>query len=143
METEQPIGLTKAVGFEIGVSKAIPIAQEKVWDFMFSEEGAAIWLGHTNWSEFEVNKTYQTTDGIEGVIRVFKPMSHIRLTWKHPEWEAFSTLQVRVMAARDKTRISFHQEKLISAEQRTAMKEYWERVMKALECQLIPSPKQD
>lgn len=136
MQTERLIGQTKAVGFEIGVSKTIAVSQQEAWDFLFSEEGAAIWLGETNWSEFEENKTYRTTDGIEGLIKVFKPMSHIRLTWKLPDWKNFSTVQVRVIGTKKKTRISFHQEKLTGPEQRMEIKKRWDDVMTILERKL-------
>lgn len=138
IQTERLVGQTKDVGFEIGVSKTVPVSKEQAWDFLFSEEGSAIWLGETNWSDFEVNKTYRTTDGIEGLIRVFKPMSHIRLTWKLHDWDNFSTLQIRVMDAKGKARISFHQEKLAGPEQRTEMKNYWDGVMALIIDQLNP-----
>lgn len=137
MQTKRLIGQTQDVGFEIGVSKTIAVSQEEAWNFLFSEEGAAIWLGETNWSDFEENKTYRTTEGTEGLIKVFKPMSHIRLTWKLPEWENFSTVQLRVMKVKDKARISFHQEKLLGLEQRTEMKNHWDEVIAVIERELV------
>lgn len=136
MQTERLIGQTKTVGFEIGVSKTIAVSHEEAWNFLFSEDGAVIWLGETNWNEFEENKTYRTTDGTEGMIKVFKPMSHIRLTWKLPDWENFSTVQIRVMKAKDKARISFHQEKLTGPDQRSEMKNHWDQVIAAIEREL-------
>ncbi len=132
---ERPIGQTKDVGFQFGLRKTFPIPFEQVWDFLFSEDGLKIWLGELQ-SIFEINKPYHTKDGVEGKVRVFRPYSHIRLNWKKKHWENLSTLQVRVMGNPKKATISFHQEKLLNSEQRTEMKEYWNKVMLKLSDEL-------
>ena len=44
---------------------------------MFSEQGIKIWLGELE-NELEIDKHFKKKEGVEGVVRVFKPFSHIR-----------------------------------------------------------------
>ncbi len=83
-----------------------------------------IWLGNLK-SELELKKEFETQNGIKGLIRVFKPNSHIRLNWKPKTWKNMSTVQIRVIGNENKTTIAIHQEKLLNSEQRNKMKEYW------------------
>jgi uncharacterized protein YndB with AHSA1/START domain len=125
---EKQIGRTKDVGFQFGIRKTFAVSIEKVWDFLFSEKGLKIWLGNLN-NELEIEKEYETENGITGFVRVFKPNSHIRLNWKPKNWKNTSTIQIRVIGNQEKTTIAFHQEKLLNSEQRDEMKEYWNKVM--------------
>lgn len=129
---EKPVGLTKDVGWQFGLSKKFPYSQEYLWDFMFSEKGLKIWLGEIK-EELEIKKSYKTKDGIEGLIRVFTPYSHIRMNWKKKNWENISTVQVRVIGNHEKATISFHQEKLLDNNQREEMKLYWNKKMTEIE----------
>ena len=121
---ENQVGKTKDVGFQFGIRKTIPVSTEKVWDFLFSESGLKIWLGNLK-SDLELKKGFETLNGIKGLVRVFKPNSHIRLNWKPKNWENMSTVQMRVMRNESKTTIAIHQEKLLNLERRNEMKEYW------------------
>ncbi len=122
------IGKTKDVGFQFGIRKTIPVSTEKVWDFLFSENGLKIWLGKLN-TELELKKEFETENGISGLVRVFKPNSHIRLNWNPKTWENISTVQIRVIGNENKTTIAIHQEKLLNSEQRNEMKEYWTQII--------------
>ncbi len=62
---ENQVGKTKDVGFQYGIRKTIPVSNEKVWDFLLSENGLSIW--------------FETQNGTTGLVRVFSPNSHIRL----------------------------------------------------------------
>ncbi len=123
------VGKTKDVGFQFGLQKTFAVSQKQVWDFMFSGKGLKIWLGELE-TDFEPKESCRTKDGIEGFVRVFKPNSHIRMNWKKGDWENMSTVQVRVIGkGKNKTTISFHQEKLTDSKQRVEMKEYWNEKM--------------
>jgi uncharacterized protein YndB with AHSA1/START domain len=128
METTKVKGQTKDVGFEIGVRKTFPVTTDKTWDFLFSKNGINDWLGIVS-GELTLNTKYRTKDGTEGTVKVFKPSSHIRLTWKKKEWPNTSTVQIRVINAKKGTTISFHQEKLLDAIQRSEMKKHWEDIL--------------
>ena len=132
---ERPVGLTKDVGWQFGLRKTFPYPQEYLWDFMFSDKGLKIWLGEFK-SELEIKKAYKTKDGIEGLVRVFKPYSHVRMNWKRKNWDNTSIVQVRVIGNQEKATISFHQEKLSDNKQREEMKLYWNEKMKEIEDEL-------
>ncbi len=114
---EKQIGQTKVVGFQFGIRKTVPVSTEKVWDFLFSENGLKIWVGNLK-SELELKKEFETENGIKGFLRVFKPNSHIRLNWKPKTWENMSTVQIRVIGNENKTTIAIRQEKLLNSDQR-------------------------
>ena len=122
------VGKTKDVGFQFGIRKTFSVSTEKVWDFLFSENGLKIWLGKLK-NELEIEKEYETENGITGLVRVFKVNSHIRLNWKPKHWDNISTIQIRVVGNQEKTTIVIHQEKLLNFEQRMEMKEYWTKIM--------------
>ncbi len=120
----KPVGKTKDVGFQFGIQKIFQISAQNAWDFMFSNTGLKIWLGDLK-NSLELNKEYQTKDGIFGFVRVLKPYSHIRMNWRKKDWDNTSTLQVRVIGKDiSQSIIGFHQEKLKNSRQRIEMKAY-------------------
>lgn len=129
------IGQTKDVGFQFGLQKTFSVEFEKMWDFMFDGKGLEIWLGKLEY-DLAIDKNFQTKDGIEGFVRVFKHHSHIRINWKKKAWKNMSIVQVRVIKKDNKSLISFHQEKLIDAKQRDEMKSYWNIKMDEITDQL-------
>ena len=96
-----------------------------------------IWLGELE-DELEIEKSYKTKGGIEGLVRVFTPYSHSRMNWKKRNWKNISTVQVRVIGNQEKATISFHQEKLLDENQREEMKLYWNKKMTKIEDTLTP-----
>lgn len=133
--TQKQVGKTKDAGFQFGIRRTFDLSLEEAWDFLFSDKGLGIWLGEQSES-LNPGQKYHTTAGITGEVRVLKPYSHIRITWKQPDWTNTSTLQIRVINNAGKTTISIHQEKLAGADQRTVMSEYWNVVMDNLRKEL-------
>ena len=125
------VGKTKDVGFQFGIRKTIPVSNEKVWDFLFSENGLNVWLGELK-NELKLKNEFETKNGITGFVNVFKPNSHIRLNWKLKNWKNMSTVQVRVIGSENKSTIAIHQEKLLNQDQRNDMKEYWTKIIEKL-----------
>jgi uncharacterized protein YndB with AHSA1/START domain len=133
MEKDKIIGQTKDVGFQIGVRKTFNISTETAWDFLFSDKGLSTWLGKISIENFGLDKTYKTKEGIEGEVNTLKPYSHIRLSWKPKNWTNISAVQIRVINAKGKATISFHQDKLLDSKQRDEMKIYWDRIIAKIE----------
>lgn len=133
MKENKLVGLTKDVGWEIGVRKTMAVSANIAWDFLFSDNGIKSWLGEVKSEELRDGESYKTRNGTKGVVRIFKPYSHIRMTWKRKNWENTSTLQIRIIPLKDSATISFHQEKLADNEQREDMKQHWESVIKDIE----------
>ncbi|RMH65059.1 MAG: ATPase [Calditrichaeota bacterium] len=125
------LGETKYSGFQYGIRRTFHVPLEKAWDYMFSDEGLALWLGHPE-SPLAIRKHYKTREGTEGIVRIFKPRSHVRLSWKPTHWDNFSTVQLRFIGDDRKTTISIHQEKLSGPEQRVEMKRHWSAVMEKI-----------
>lgn len=129
MEKTKAVGQTKDAGFEIGVRKTFPVSASQAWAFLFSDEGLSTWLNGVKSAELDINQSYTTTEGIEVKPTIVKPNSHIRLTWRKKDWENTSTLQLRIIDAKGKATISFHQEKLLNSKQRAEMKAHWDAVI--------------
>lgn len=122
---ENAVGLTKDTGWQVGARRMYPVALEEAWQLVVSSEGTRIWLGEVtdpNWVE---GAGYELSDGTSGEIRIFKPNSHLRITYFPPGWPRSSTIQVRVISGGPKTQISFHQEHLSDAQARAERKEFF------------------
>lgn len=128
--TSRGTGHTKDAGWQIGVSKTVDHPIEHVWDFLTSTAGTRIWLGHGVTRLDETRRAYETADGTAGETRSFRREDRIRLTWRPPNWDHDSTVQVAVVpSGRAKTVIRFHQERLINAHEREQQRTHWRAVM--------------
>ena len=65
-------------------------------------------------------------------MRVYKPNSHLRLTWHPAGWPRPSTIQVRVIPSGEKTVISFHQEHMPGPEAREIRRTFFKNALDAL-----------
>ena len=137
MEKTKVVGQTRDAGFQIGVRKTVAVPAETVWNFLFSEAGLSIWLGKMSLENFELGKLFKTEEEIEGKLSVFKPNSHIRLTWTAKHWTNTSALQIRVIPSKEKATISFHQDKIIDGQQRDEMKKYWDKIIVKIENEIL------
>jgi uncharacterized protein YndB with AHSA1/START domain len=123
-------GMTSETGWQVGVRKTFPVSMDNAWNFLVSSEGTRLWLG----TGFDLipGKVFTTEEGIEGSIAVVKHLSHIRMTWKKPDWNSYSTFQVRVFQGNEGTMISFHQDRLSNEFQRAEMRHHWNDVLEAI-----------
>lgn len=124
-----PVGRTRDVGWETGVSKTVACPASTVWEVLTSEAGTDLWLGAGVRWPAEVGTSYELDDGTVGELRSFRPLDRIRLTWQPPDWDHESTVQVTVVAKGDRTRIGFHQERLADADERERQRAHWSAVM--------------
>lgn len=102
---DKKVGLAKDAGWQFGIRRTIPVSPEKIWDSLFSEKCASIWLRDAE-TEFSTIKTH----------------SHLRTKWKLSPWPNKANLQMRVIPLKDKTTIAFHIDRLKSEQQRNASK---------------------
>ena len=63
----------------------MPFNSSEIWDFLFSGNGEKLWL-----------------DDAEKEFSTFKNLSYIRTKWKLKSWTNEATLQMRVIANKDK-----------------------------------------
>jgi uncharacterized protein YndB with AHSA1/START domain len=131
--TERHVGHTRDAGWEIGVSRTVPFPMEEVWDFLTSPAGSAVWLGAGVARLDEPGAAYETEAGTAGQVRSFRPQDRVRLTWRPVDWDHDSTVQFTVTSvAGDRTRIVFHQERLVDGAERERQRTHWQGVLDAL-----------
>lgn len=129
---DRPVGLTRDTGYQIGVRRTLPIPLEAAWETVISPAGLAVWLGEPD-SPLRKGAQYRLADGTQGEVRVFKPGSHIRLTWQPEGWTRASTIQVRVIpTSGDRTVIAFHQEHLPDSAAREDRRAHFRAALDAL-----------
>jgi uncharacterized protein YndB with AHSA1/START domain len=126
------VGLTKDAGWEIGVSRTVHRSLDDVWALLASVAGQAIWLGPGADLDPVPGAAYDTTSGIVGEMRSWRPGDRIRLTWRPPTWDHDSTVQVAVTGGTDKTVVRFHQERMVSSAEREQQRTHWRVVMDRL-----------
>lgn len=126
------VGQTKDVGFIVGARRTFAVAPDDAWAALLSEAGIRLWLGDAADLRLEPGAPYHTGEGATGEVRVARAGSHLRLTWQPGGWPRASTIQVRVLASRDKTTIVFHQEHLPGPAEREQMLRRWHAVLDAL-----------
>ncbi|MFZ5911050.1 MAG: SRPBCC family protein [Chloroflexota bacterium] len=133
--TERRItGKTKHTGFQVGVRRTFPVSLEQAWQFLTSREGIEIWLGDVNDFHLVKGEAYHAKDGANGEVRVVNRHENIRITWQPGQWRLPSTIQVRLIpSGRDKTVVSFHQEKLPDATAREQMLIHWTSILDELQ----------
>lgn len=132
MSENASVGFTKDSGYHLSVQRTVNHPVSEVWKILISKRGMIVWLGTWKFDKWETGIEFITQEGTRGKIRVFKIFSHIRLTWRRKNWENDSILQIRTISVSGKTTISFHQEKLLSAQQREEMKLYWTQILEKL-----------
>jgi uncharacterized protein YndB with AHSA1/START domain len=129
------VGQTADGAFQVGVRRTLPMAHDDAWRLVTSAQGVRAWLGETSGFAWEKGAAYATPGGAAGQVRVFKPGSHLRMTWRPPGWARPSTIQVRVLPAGGRTTIAFHQERLPGAAEREERRRHFEAALDALQRQ--------
>lgn len=122
-----PTGLTEDAGWQAGVRRTFPVAQQQAWALLTSAEGQGLWLGGTL-PALEPGTAYALPDGTRGEVRAASDR-HLRLTWEAPGWAGESTLQLRARPAATGTTISFHHERLAGADERERALAHWTAVL--------------
>jgi len=120
-------GLTKDVGWELGVRRTVDAPVDEVWEYIVVD-GVATWLGDTTLG-LHKGDAYETVDGTRGEIRSRTDELRLRITWQPDDWDHDSTFQVTLTPAGGGTTIGLHHERLASEAERAQMLEHWTAVM--------------
>ncbi|PSK91764.1 uncharacterized protein YndB with AHSA1/START domain [Murinocardiopsis flavida] len=136
----RPPGLTKDAGFQIGVSRTLPLPSEAVWRFLTGPDGIALWLGRGAVLSRERGTAYRTDDGTNGEVRGFHEGTRIRLTHRPAGGGRETTIQVTMARAPSGTTIGFHQERMSGPAERERQRGHWRRVVADLENSMLPGP---
>ncbi len=130
------VGLTNSQGWETGIRRTFTIAPADAWETLFTQPVLGYWLDSNAGLPFEKSDTYTTSSGITIRVTSVTTGKVIRIKWQQaPDTDA-STLQIRVIPAREKTVIAFHHEWLKNEEERIKMNDYWKGVLDKIEAYL-------
>lgn len=131
------VGLTRDVGWEIGVSRSFPCTADDAWAVLTAGAGLAMWLGELDRLPEAKGEPYRTAAGTTGEIRSYRPGDRIRLTWQPAGRDRPATVQValseRATARGPSTTVRFHAEHLADAEERESLRGHWTEVLDALD----------
>jgi uncharacterized protein YndB with AHSA1/START domain len=130
-----PTGLTRDAGWQIGVSRTLPVPLDAAWDFLISPDGLRLWLGEVG-DPLAKGADYATEDGTTGEVRSLHPRDRVRLTWKPPGRELPATVQVTVRPGRRGTTVNFHTERLASESERERFRGRWREALDRIEARL-------
>jgi len=127
-----PVGLTKDVGWNVGVSRTLPHDPDHVWATLVSPDGLAVWLGEGAQLGEARGDAWSAGDGTTGELRSLRPGDRVRLTWRPPGRATDTTVQVAIRAAAGGTSVRFHHERLADAGEREAMRTRWKAALDGL-----------
>lgn len=133
---EAPVGKTKDAGWQIGVSRTMPVDVEAAWEYLTSSRGLAVWLGDGVHSPLEKGDEYETANGTRGEVRSVRPRDRIRITWQPPGRSDHATVQIALRPAASGCTFRFHTERLYDNEERELMREHWKTIAGAIEVDL-------
>ena len=101
-----PVGKTKDAGWQIGVSRTVPLPLAAAWARV---DDPVAWLG-------------EAPDD----VRSHHPLDRVRVGWHG------TIVQVAVRATATGTMVRFHQERLTDAEERERQRAHWASVLERL-----------
>lgn len=130
-------GLTKGLGWEIGVARVLPADPATLWELLTSGPGTAVWLGEGIELPHQAGRSFGSPGGTYGEVRSFRPMDQVRLTWQPCGWGHESTLHMALSPTADGTTVRFHQDGLAGPQEREVQRYHWKAVLDRLE-QLLP-----
>lgn len=111
-------------------SKTMPISQKKMWNFMKSQEGLAVWLKPMGKFDLVKGANFEVEGGVYGELRTFKAPERMRFKWQDIEWDKHSFLHFYIAPRpKDQCVLIFTHENLPSARDRIKMKEHWVTVL--------------
>lgn len=130
--TTRPTGLTKDAGWQVGVSRTLPVDFDTAWEYLLSPAGLSLWLGDGLAGPLEKGRTYETIEGTTGEIRSLRPGDRVRLTWRPPGRQQEAIVQLVLRPAVTGCSVRFHSERLDSENEREAMRSHWRTILDQL-----------
>jgi uncharacterized protein YndB with AHSA1/START domain len=134
--TERPVGKTKDVGWQIGVSRTILVDFDTAWRYLTSPAGLSTWLGEGIETPLAKGQIYKTNDGTTGQVRSVRLRDRIRLTWQPSNRPDDATVQIALTPAATGCTFRFHTERLCDADERERMRRHWLQVANTIESEL-------
>ncbi|WP_374074509.1 SRPBCC domain-containing protein [Bdellovibrio bacteriovorus] len=115
--------------YSITVTRTIHIDHKKLWKFMASPEGIAMWLRPMSKFKLQIKHPYETDAGVFGEIRTMLANRRIRFTWQEGDWDRSTTVQMFLVPRKNgSTILCFMHEKLRDGRLREPLREYWSEI---------------
>lgn len=112
--------------WSLTASKTFEGDYKKLWDFIFSSEGLALWLQPLDEVELTPKQTFENHLGAFGEVRTMTKYRSLRMTWKDPEWRKHSVLQVWCVPRPNGKAIAvFTQDSLPTARVQEELRKHW------------------
>jgi uncharacterized protein YndB with AHSA1/START domain len=134
--SERPTGRTRDAGWQIGVSRTLPVDLDTAWGYLVSDAGVRRWLGTGVDTPLTPGVRYRTDEGTTGEVRSRRERNRIRLTWHPPERGDHATVQIALTPSAGGCTVRFHTERLHDADERERMRRHWRDVIAAIELDL-------
>ena len=106
----------------VSVSRTVAAPVEEVWDYLIGR-GLDVWLGDTVLGN--KGESYETADGVRGVVRSFHALETIRVSWQRPDDAHESSVQVAIAPAHPGTTVTFSHERLADADDQRRLHSHW------------------
>lgn len=126
------VGKTKDAGWQVGVSRTVPVKRSKVWAFLLGP-GLPLWLGVDRLGS--VGSRYQS-DRAVGEVRSLTENVRVRVTHRPADGSTETTVQVGLREAKRGTTIVFHQERMTGPQERERAREHWKTVAEKIAASL-------
>jgi hypothetical protein len=139
MDRDQPYDATPESGYKLTLQRNFIIAARELWNLLFSKHGLAIWLGTSQLEKWETGISFETEEGLQGQVRVFKIYSHIRLKWKPDAWNTPGILQIRLTGNGEVTTLVIDHGEIENKDQQDQMYRHWGDVLDEISCTLLGS----
>lgn len=133
---KKPVGLTDSQGWETGIRRTFAITPAAAWEMLFTQPVLGYWLDSSASLPFEKNDTCTNSSGITIRVTSVTTGKVIRMKWQEAPGTDASTLQIRVIPAKEKTVIAFHHEWLKNEKEKIKMNNYWKGVLDKIEIHL-------
>lgn len=111
-------------------SKTLPLSQTGMWKFLETPRGLELWLKPLSDFYFHAGESFEIAGGIYGEVRTLKKPERLRLRWQNEDWPKPSVLNLIVIPRPgQKCVLVFQHDQLPSERAKTAMKNYWKKVL--------------
>ena len=114
-------------------TRTMNLSRKKMWEYLESPEGQALWLKPLSDFEFKPKCTFETLDGYFGEVRTVKAPTRARLTWQEPEWDKPTVVQIYVNPRPgEKCLLIFMHEKIRDGRTQEMLRAHWKNALEAI-----------
>jgi uncharacterized protein YndB with AHSA1/START domain len=111
-------------------TKTLNVDSKKVWKFLTSPEGLALWLKPLSPLKIQLKAQYETEGGAFGEIRTMKAGQRIRMSWQDSDGEKQTIVQFMVHhRKKDNCMVIIQHEKLQNGRVKNRMLAQWKQAL--------------